>query len=179
MDLIASIISVWPEYAREKAKGLIERYGPPAEAHGSRLLWRATADGWKRTTISSSVVPHDFPAPHHDCLEQVIDYRVPVGMISLLAQFDGSLVVHRTRGELAAHCPVPEINVSLVNLAHDIITGRRTVEEARAEHTRLCEASNRGEKAAYAQAFQFPVPHGGTADADVTTVSFARVEVVG
>ena len=68
---------------------------------------------------------------------------------------------------------------SLVNLAHDIITGRRTVDEARAEHTRLCEASNRGEKTAYAQAFQFRVPHGGTGDADVTTVRFARVEVPG
>lgn len=163
-------ISAWPEYAKATAEEFIERYGPPAEISASRLLWYATADGWKRTKVSSDGVPHDLPAPHLDCVEQAVDYHVPLEMFTLLAEFNGSPVAHRTNGELTAHCPNPAINFSLVNLAHDIISGRRTVGSARAEHTRLCEVYNRGERPPYSQAFQFELPTGDTRDADVTTV---------
>lgn len=171
MRPVSKIINAWPTYARERAEELIDRYGPPAEVSESRLLWWATADGWKRTVVSSFEVPHDFPAPHFDCVQQTIDYRVPADMFSSLARFDGSLVAHRTSGELSAHCPDPAINFSLVNLAHDIVTGKTNPGDARAEHTRLCEVYNRGERPPYSQSFQFALSPGGTQDSDVTTVA--------
>ena len=75
-----------------------------------------------------------------DFLEQFIDYKVPVDMFSKLAEYDGSVIAERTKGELSARCGGTSMNFVAINLAHEIITGRRTVAEARDEYTRLYTA---------------------------------------
>jgi hypothetical protein len=40
---------------------------------------------------------HHWPAPHTDFLTQYIDYRVPPELTHLIAMFDGSILVDRTR----------------------------------------------------------------------------------
>ncbi len=55
-------------------------------------------------------------------------------MSSKLAQFDGSVVVERTRGELAARCADERANNLALNLAHEIIIARKSCEEARRFH---------------------------------------------
>jgi hypothetical protein len=62
------------------------------------------------------------------------------------------------------------MNFVAINLAHDIVTGRRSVAGAREEYGRLYEAYQRGEKSGYTQKFQFTVPRGGTGDADTATL---------
>ena len=47
---------------------------------------------------------HHWPTPHTDFLTQYIDYRVPPQQAHLVAMFDGSILVDRTRGEVAARC---------------------------------------------------------------------------
>jgi hypothetical protein len=84
--------------------------------------------------LSKDEVPHDFPAHHTDFLKQLIDYQVPVAMFSPLAEYDGSVIAERTKGELSARCGGTSMNFVAINLAHDIITGQRSVEEAREEH---------------------------------------------
>jgi hypothetical protein len=163
-------ISSWPKEPRESAKRLIEHYGPPHEYSASQLIWFATDDGWKRTVLSREETPHEFPAPHTDFLEQSIDYRVPLEMYSALAEYDGSVVADRTRGELSARCGGTSMNFVAINLAHDIVTGRRDVRQARQEYTRLYAAYQRGEKPPYTQSFQFPVPEGMTGDPDTATL---------
>jgi hypothetical protein len=91
---------------------------------------------------------------------------VPVEMFSKLAQYDGSVIAERTKGELSARCGGTSMNFVAVNLAHDIITGKRSVAEAREEYTRLFKAYKAGEKPPYTQAFQFPVAKGNTQDLD-------------
>ena len=60
------------------------------------------------------------------------------------------------------------MNFVAINLAHDIITGSRTVELARAEYSCLYDAyKNKDEKPPYTQAFLFEVPTGDTRDPDV------------
>jgi hypothetical protein len=164
------VIGKWPKEPKESARRLIEHYGPPQEYSDSQLVWHETGDGWKRTVLSRDETPHDFPAHHTDFLEQFIDYRVPVEMFSKLAEYDGSVVADRTRGELSARCGGTSMNFVAINLAHDIITGRRTVGEAREEYTRLYTAYQRGEKPAYTQRFAFPIPDGDTGDPDTPTV---------
>ncbi|HEX7045235.1 MAG TPA: hypothetical protein VF203_11545 [Burkholderiales bacterium] len=163
---LEEIIEDWPKNPRDSARRLVEYYGPPDEYTASQLVWYHTKDGWKRTVLSKEETRHDFPASHTDYLEQSIDYKVPVPLYSALAQFDGSVVADRTRGELRARCGGTSMNFVAINLANDIVTGRRTVEEARNEYTRLYRAYQQGEKPPYTQAFQFPVPRGGTGDPD-------------
>ena len=63
--------------------------------------------------LSRDEVPHAFPAPHTDFLEQFIDYRVPVEMFSKLAEYDGSVIAERTKGELSARCGGISLGVTL------------------------------------------------------------------
>lgn len=164
------VIESWPKEPKASAGRLIEEYGPPDEHNDSKLTWYGTKDGWKRTELSSEEVPHDFPAPHTDFLEQTIDYKVPVEMFSALAEYDGSVIVDRTKGEISARCAGTSMNFVAINLAHDIVTGKRTVQQARDEYTRLYQAYKRGEHPPYTQRFEFELPRGDTRDPDVKTV---------
>ena len=62
------------------------------------------------------------------------------------------------------------MNFVAINLANDIITGKRSVEEAREEYSKLYQAYKNEEKPAYTQQFQFEVAKGKTADPDVATL---------
>jgi hypothetical protein len=168
---IDRIIQGWAEEPRESARRLIDYYGPPDETSPSRLIWYRTFDGWKRTELVNTEIPHAFPALHNDYLEQSIDYRVPLDKIGALAAYDGSVVVERTRGEMSARCGGTSMNFVAINLANDIINGTKSVDEARDEYSRLYEAFQQGEKPPYTQAFQFPLPKDDTRDQDVSTLN--------
>lgn len=168
---LEELIKDWPKEPRESAKRLIEYYGEPDEYSASKLVWYDTKDSWKRTELSREEVPHDFPAHHTGFLEQFIDYKVPLEMYSQLAAFDGSVIAERTKGELSARCGGTSMNFVAINLAHDIIAGKRTIAEARQEYTRLYPAYKNGEKPPYTQGFHFPLPEGDTRDLDRATLS--------
>jgi hypothetical protein len=170
-ESIETIIKTWPKNPRESAERLIEYYGEPQEYSESQLIWYETKDGWKRSVLSREEVPHKFPAEHTDYLEQFIDYKVPLDMYSQLAEYDGSVMVERTKGEISARCGGTSMNFVAINLAHDIVSGQRTVDEARKEYGRLYEAHQRDEKPPYTQAFQFDLPTEDTKDLDVTVLS--------
>jgi hypothetical protein len=88
-------------------------------------------------------------------------------MFSALAAYDGSVVADRTRGELSARCGGTSMNFVAINLAHDIVSGTRTIDEAREEYVRLYHAFKEGEKPPYTQGFQFARAIGDTRDPDV------------
>ncbi len=164
---LEDVIKEWPKNPKESAERLVDYYGEPDEFSSSRIVWYTTEDGWKRTVLSSTETPHDFPAHHTDYLEQFIDYQVPVDKFTELAEFDGSVIAERTKGELSARCGGTSMNFVAINLAHDIITGKRTVDEAREEYAHLYESYQNGEKLPYTQAFQFDLPKGDTGDPDI------------
>jgi hypothetical protein len=159
------IIEEWPAAPRGVAKQMIGKYGPPNEATPTRLFWYRKPP-WKRMEVSADPVVHNWPAPHEDFFTQVIDYRVPPEMVHLVTMFDGSILVDRTRGEVWARCDSEAANVLGLNMVHEIVTGKRTVEEARATSSQHTVAYNIGRSAPYAERLQFEVPTGGTEDLD-------------
>ena len=78
-------------------------------------------------------MPHNFPKPHTDLLEQFVDYRVPVARVSDVTAYDGSVVVERTKGEVSARCDMEEMNYLALNLMHDVATGARVVDDGMTE----------------------------------------------
>ncbi len=56
---------------------------------------------------------------------------MPVEKFSELAEFDGSVIVERTAGEVSARCHDEEANFLALNLMHDIVTGAKTAKETR------------------------------------------------
>jgi hypothetical protein len=66
----------WPSESKEAAQLVLDQYGEPQEASESRLTWYK-AGPWKRIIAQKTFFQHNFPAPHHDSVESVINYQVP------------------------------------------------------------------------------------------------------
>jgi hypothetical protein len=119
--------------------------------------------------------PH-WPTVHSDFLTQTINYRVPPETIHMIAQFDGSVVVDPTRGEVSARCDSEAANVLAMNMVHELVTGKRDVDGARHTSEQNTVAYNLGRDAPYAEGLLFEVPDGGTEDPDKSAVSGAITE---
>ncbi|HET7307408.1 MAG TPA: hypothetical protein VFK24_06315 [Gammaproteobacteria bacterium] len=163
-------IERWPEASREAAQLVIEKYGEPDEATDSALKWLNRGQ-WKRIVASKTFYEHDFPAPHIDAVESVINYRVPVDKVSALAQFDGSVVVERTAGEVSARCHDEEANFLALNLMHDIVTGAKTVEQARDYYAKEFTDARRKKPTPYMEGLKFAPADGSAADPDTRMLS--------
>jgi hypothetical protein len=159
------IISGWPATPQKVARETIAKYGPPHEATPSMLVWHGNGP-WKHTILWRDEVPHEFPMKHTDLLEQSIDYRVPPSKFDELAEYDGSVIVERTKGEISARCDKEEMNYLALNLANDIVTGKRSVADAREFYVKTAMAFKQGRKDPYTQGLQFTVARGGAGDPD-------------
>jgi hypothetical protein len=167
---LKSILKDWPTPQKNIADQMVAKYGLPNEATTTKLFWYNNAP-WKRTEISRDIVLHHWPTVHTDFLTQVIDYRVPPEMFHLIAQFDGSIICDRTRSEISARCDSESANVLGMNMVHEIVTGKRTVEDARRISCENTVAYNLGRSAPYAERILFKVPQGGTEDLDESEIS--------
>lgn len=164
------ILGTWPEEPTEIAEDMIDKYGQPDEILSSKLLWRNTGP-WKRTELYRDGVPHNFPKEHTDYLEQTIDYRAPPETYDELAEFDGSVYPNRTSGELSAKCDKEAMNFLAINLANEIIVGKRSVEEARNDYALTAMKFMMGASPDYTQEFQFELPAGDQRDPDEAIVT--------
>ena len=162
---VERIIAGWPGPQQNVARQLLAKYGPPNEATPTRLFWYRNGP-WKRTELTSDAVVHHWPTPHTDFLTQYLNYRVPPEQAHLITMFDGSILVDRTRGEVAARCDSEAANVLGLNMVHELVTGKRTVEQARHTSEQSTVAYNLGRDAPYAERLLFEVPQGGTGDPD-------------
>jgi hypothetical protein len=168
-------IERWPNESKEAARLVIQQYGEPDEVTESELVWN-TPGPWKRMIASRTFHSHNFPAPHIDSVESVIDYRVPPDKVSELARFDGSVIVERTAGEVSARCHDEQANFLALNLMHDIVTGAKTVEEARNYYAKEFADYRRKSPTPYMDGLRFAPGDGGTADADVRMLSDQDLE---
>jgi hypothetical protein len=125
-----AIIADWPAAPKAVGEKLIDHYGPPNEATPTKLFWYRNGP-WARTELSADEVVHNFPTPHTDFLTQYVDYPVNTQRASELVRFDGSVIVDRTAGQIGSRCDHEPFNMLTLNLAVEIMDGRRTVEEAR------------------------------------------------
>ena len=64
-------------------------------------------------------------------------------------------------------------NFLAINMMHEIVTGKLTAEEARKTYSENTSAYVMNRSAPYAEAFQFELPQGETADKDETTIAGA------
>jgi hypothetical protein len=170
----AEAIEKWPSESREAAQLVIDAHGEPAEVSDSFLIWYDVGQ-WKRVVAGRAFYQHDFPAPHFDSVESVIDYRVPVNRFSPLAEFDGSIVVERTVGEISARCHDEQANFLALNLAHDIITSVKTVDEARAYYAKEFADARRKKPTPDMEKLHF-APVVAAADPDVRVLSDEDLE---
>lgn len=175
MGAAAKVIRHWPEESREAARLVLDSYGEPSHVSGDRLTWDHPGP-WKRITATRAFHPHEFPIPHIDSVESVIDYRVPPDKVTPIVEFDGSVTVKRTTGEVAARCHDEQANFLALNLMHDIVTGKRSAAEARDYYAQEFLKFRRKEPTPYMERLHFQPGDGQAADADHRVLSDEELE---
>lgn len=152
----SSILAGWPAKQQETATLMIAKYGQPTVVGDRLLAWYGTGP-FVHTLLARDGVAHNFPMPHVDYLTQTVKHRVPADKLDDLFEYDGSVWYHRTRGELSAQCDVEEMNYLALNLAHDVMTAKRTAADARAFYARTAMAFKQGDKSSpYVRGLIFP-----------------------
>ncbi len=154
---VESIIEDWPPAPKKVVHETIEKYGLPNEATPSLLIWHDSGP-WKRTIVTSDETAHNFPTPHTDYISQTLNYDVPLEKVPEVLAFDGSIIVYRTAGQVTASCDNEAANLLTVNLMHDIVTGKKTVDEARHEFGEQTAAWMLNREAPYTKGVLFAAP---------------------
>ncbi len=153
---VERMLAEWPNRPKLSAHRTMEKYGMPDEATEVRLVWHNKTP-WKRIMVVREEIPHLFPRLHMDYLYMTINYHVPAGKSDDLIEFDGSVLIDRTKGELTARCDVEEADILTLNLAHDIVTGRKSVAQARRAFAMTEAELLMGRRSPLVNALQFPV----------------------
>ena len=147
---------------------MLIQYGPPQEATSEQMIWHDIGP-FKRITVRAEH-HHDFPFPHMDFLEHTIEYRVPVEKASALSAYDASLTFDRTRGEMSARCDLEGHNILTLNLAHEIVMGTKSTEEARETFSRIVLEDWAGKHPPYVERLQFEPSPASAAYPDHSTI---------
>lgn len=166
---VEAIIQNWPDKPKEVARQMVSLYGQPDEMTPSHIIWINNGP-WKRTVVYRDETAHNFPRPHSDVLEQTLSYQVPVDKFDELAMLDGSLIASRTKGELMVLGESEELNYLALNVANDVVSDTRTLEEARDFYGDTARAFYDGQSPEYTQGLQFVLIPDGNVDEDVSVL---------
>ena len=88
---------------------------------------------------------------------------------------DGSVIVERTAGEVSARCHDEQANFLALNLVHDIVTGAKSVEQARAYYAKEFLDARRKQPTPYMEQLRF-LPGTDTTDPDQRVLSDQDLE---
>ncbi len=170
-------IKDWAMASQKAVEATVKSYGEPFSSSEDEMVWR-DAGVWEEIRISGNETPHVFPVKHTDMMEMTIYHKVPVEKMSDLGAFDGSVTFDRTQGYLSARCDMEANNFLALNLAHDIINSKKTVEEARTAYGDIIKEKMEGKDPDYMKKLQFDVETAAAADADINTTGLTKEEVM-
>lgn len=144
----------WPVASQSAAREMIEKHGMPTEKNQDMLIWKNIAP-YKRIVVYREEVQSNFPILHQDVLEHVVGYNVVPERADDVLQYNGSISLNKTRGEISAFSEKESMNILSLNLANDIFQGSRSAEQARVEHGRLALEEINGITSRYTQSLSF------------------------
>jgi hypothetical protein len=136
---VDKMMTGWPAASREAVKFMTEKYRAPDAMTKDLAIWGETGP-WKRTVVFRQEIPHEFPRQHTDVMQQWVDLKVPLDAYDEMARYDGSVVLERTSGEASARCDKEAANFLALILAHELATGKRSVDDARKTYAEQIEA---------------------------------------
>jgi hypothetical protein len=163
-----TITKDWPEASKKAITEVRSKYGEPQEVTGKMVIWYNTPP-FKRSIVYKEEVKHLFPFEHSDVLEQVVDYSAPFNKVDDIWKFNGSIILERTKGEMAARGESQGSNISALNLADDIMKNRKLINDARIEFTKVLEDLSTGEKPDISQSLKFS-PSENAEDPDFSSI---------
>lgn len=166
-EILSKYTKGWPDSSVAGAKEILTKYGEPTESTANMLVW-SNIQPYKRITVFREEINHKFPLLHKDVVEHTVSFKIPSDKADDLTKFDGSVTFDRTRGELSARSNGEPMNILALNLASDIIAGKRDYTSARTELGKAAFDYLNGNKTVLSQNLQF-VGQLNTADQDQNT----------
>lgn len=150
-----TVIQKWPEGARATAREMISKYGEPNRFSEGALVWIDNGP-WRKTVVYRNAWPHFLGRRDKDYLEQTIAYRVPAEKIEDLKRFDRRLEINESRGQLSSRSESEAMNFLALNLADEIVTDKRDVDDARDFMAKTESLAASGKTSPYTKGFLFP-----------------------
>ena len=150
--LADAVVANWAGNSAVAARALIDKYGCPDAVESHRLTWWNRGP-WKRTTVWEQTplyASDDLPV-----IEQAVYFPIVASDAERLRQFNGEIEFDMQSGELVSQSMREETNFLNLNLAYDIIAGRKTIEQARQDYLRLLELGASGKTSAYMSGLLF------------------------
>ena len=168
-------VSSWPEASKMAVDEITAKYGKPDGVTAEELFWLEKGI-WKKICVTKMESKHSFPIEHTDMMQTTINYDVPEDKMDDLGKFDGSVTFDRTQGTMSARCDKEGNNFLALNLAHDIVTGKKTVVSARKAYGDIVKLKMKGGNPLYMAKLTF-TPKLNTADPDKNTTGLTKEEV--
>jgi hypothetical protein len=147
-------ISRWPARPQREARVLIGKYGQPRSFDDDKLVWGKRGP-WQQIIVYRKA-PRSFLGFHgKDILEQSIAYVVPAAKAAALARFDDRLHFDKASGRLSARSESESLNYLALNLADEIVKGKRDVDDARSFYRRTANLAESGKSSGYMERLLF------------------------
>ncbi len=147
-----SIIRDWPRHAKHTAMFMLDKYGAPSQFDRKTLVWFNNG-AWKKTIVFRSPVGGEG----RNFLQQSIGYLVPDDKVSELKRFNPNIDVSQTAGELTFTSNSEASNRLALNLADEIVTGKRTAADARGFFRKTSRLAASGKSSPYLEGLMFEV----------------------
>lgn len=147
MTRVQSQIAGWPAGPRLAAGVVLEKYGPP-DRSGARggLIWFRRGP-WKRIVVHED--ERNLP------LEQVVDYDVKPQSLEALRAFGHGVIVDPNHSELSASSDREPLNFLALNLAEELASGSRDLQQAERVYAKTADLEHSGKSSAYTQGLLF------------------------
>jgi hypothetical protein len=163
-----TVVREWPELSQKMARAMIEKYGQPVRFNDDALVWEHNGS-WQKSVVYRAAWPHSAAKKDVDYLKQTIGYRVPQEKIEDLRRFDKRLSVNTETNEVSFQSESEKTNFLALNLADEIVTEKRSVEDARDYFKKTARLAESGKSSQYTEGFLFPVPNERVVNPSETT----------
>lgn len=140
----------WPERPRLAARAMLEKYGKPDTFDQEAMVWAGNRP-WDETVVRRA-------ASNDECIQQSIHYPVSLAKLAEVHKLEGRIGYDSSRGELWSAADTEGLNFLALNLADEVVSGKRTADQARAFYRRTRELTENGKSSPYTQALLFR-PH--------------------
>jgi len=148
-----TVIGNWSSFSRLAAAGFMEEYGAPDQVRHDQLIWNDKGP-WKRIKIWN-VTPYYDSDLGADNIEQTVAYLVPQDKHKELNAFSHEILISQNGTELSARGTSETADFLTLNLADDIVLGRKTPEEARRFYEQTIQLSLAGKASPYLRGLIF------------------------
>ncbi len=148
-----AVTESWSDYSRLQAARLMEKYGPPDKVGHAELVWSGRAP-WSSIRVWD-VTPYYDSSLGDPNLEQAVYYPVIPGQRGALKALPGKVRASRDGTELSARGASEPANLLSINLAEEVLSGRRTPEEAADFHESTLDLSVSGKSSPYLERLLF------------------------